>query len=264
MRRNTIFWGFVLILLGLIFLLDNMGVFGSVNIWGIIWPGFLILFGIWILVGYRFRGSSKVEHAVVSLDGAQSATIRMNHWAGRLFVQSGASMENLLEGDFNEGVEVKQKRADDRMDATLSVPGDPFPFPYIWGSGGLDWHVSLNREVPIALVLSSGAGEARLDLNDLQVSEVTLKTGAHSARVNLPANAGYTRVKISSGVSSINISVPQGVAARIRTSGGLASFNIDRNRFPRGGPGFQSSDYDSAQNKVDIVAETGVGSVDIR
>lgn len=264
MRRNTLFWGLVLILLGIIFLLDNMGVFKNVNIWGIIWPGFLILFGIWILFGHRLRGPSGVEHAVVPLDGAQSAQIRMNHWAGRLYVKSGASAENLIEGDFTEGVEVKQHLTGDRMDVTLSVPGNFFPFPFSWGFNGLDWHVAINQSVPITLRLGSGAEEARLDLVDLQVSEIIVETGASSTHINLPENAGYTHFKVSSGASSTVITVPQGVAARIRTSSGLASINVARNRFPKSGSGYQSSEYDTAQNKVDIEIETGVGSVDIR
>jgi hypothetical protein len=58
--------------------------------------------------------------------------------------------------------------------------------------------------------------------------------------------------------------VPQGVAASIRARGGLASINIDSNRFPRSGDVNQSPDYETAANKVDMDIQTGVGSVDIR
>jgi len=58
--------------------------------------------------------------------------------------------------------------------------------------------------------------------------------------------------------------VPSGVAARIRASGGLAEIHVDRGRFPRAGGVYQSADYDTAPNRVDIDVEAGVGSVNIR
>jgi hypothetical protein len=68
---------------------------------------------------------------------------------------------------------------------------------------------------------------------------------------------------VSSGAASVNIRIPQGVAARIRWRGGLSSINVDPSRFPRFGDTYQSPDYDSAANKVDLDVEMGVGSVTV-
>jgi hypothetical protein len=111
--------------------------------------------------------------------------------------------------------------------------------------------------------LETGASETRLDLDDLQISELRLKTGASSTNVNLPAQAGFTRVMVESGAASVDIRIPQGVAARIRSRGGLSSLSLDRSRFPRTGDTYQSADYDTALNKVDIDVQMGVGSVTI-
>jgi hypothetical protein len=62
----------------------------------------------------------------------------------------------------------------------------------------------------------------------------------------------------------VTVRVPSGVAARIRIRGGLAGIKVDQNRFPRMGDTYQSADYDTAPNKVDVDIETGVGSVEIR
>jgi hypothetical protein len=40
--------------------------------------------------------------------------------------------------------------------------------------------------------------------------------------------------------------------------------NVDRSRFPQNGNIYQSPDYATAANRLDIQVETGVGSVDIR
>jgi hypothetical protein len=82
--------------------------------------------------------------------------------------------------------------------------------------------------------------------------------------LTLPENAGSTRVKIESGAASLEIQVPSGVAARIRSSGGLSSFSVDKDRFPRVGDIYQSPDFDVAQNKVELNVQMGVGSVSIK
>jgi predicted membrane protein len=82
--------------------------------------------------------------------------------------------------------------------------------------------------------------------------------------VNLPIQAGYTRVEVESGAASVTLRVPEDVAARIKASGGLSEISVDQNRFPRTGNGYQSADYDTAANKVDILIETGVGSVKVK
>ena len=45
---------------------------------------------------------------------------------------------------------------------------------------------------------------------------------------------------------------------------GLASVTVDQTRFPGGDNRYQSPDYDSAANKVDIDIETGVGAVTVQ
>ena len=75
--------------------------------------------------------------------------------------------------------------------------------------------------------------------------------------------AGLTRAKIRAGMASVDVRVPDGVAARIRAKGGMAEINVNRDRFPRSGDNYQSPDYDSAEHKVEIDAETGMGSLRI-
>ena len=96
------------------------------------------------------------------------------------------------------------------------------------------------------------------------VTELRLETGASSTDITLPAKAGYTKAKINAGAASASVRVPSGVAARIQVSGGLASINVDPDRFPRQGGIYQSPDYDAASNKVDLTIDTGVGSISVR
>ena len=50
MRRSTIFWGSLFILLGALVLLENLDII-DINVWALIWPFFLIAVGLWVLLG---------------------------------------------------------------------------------------------------------------------------------------------------------------------------------------------------------------------
>ena len=126
------------------------------------------------------------------------------------------------------------------------------------------WTLRLSNRVPLSLNINSGASETRVDLTDLNVSDVRVSTGASDTLVKLPAKAGFTKAEVSAGAASIRVRIPEGVAASIRASGGLASTKIDRKRFPRSAGRFQSPDYEDAENKVELRVSTGVGSIDVR
>ena len=56
---------------------------------------------------------------------------------------------------------------------------------------------------------------------------------------------------------------PRRCCCRIRASAGLSSVTVDETRFPGFDNRYQSPDYETAPNKVDIDIETGVGSVSV-
>ncbi len=266
MRRSwASFWGFFLVIIGGLLLMNNLG-FLSVNIWELIWPLFLIILGVWILAGYFYQGTPlQAEEAKIPLEGASQAQIHIRHGAGRLSLDAGASSGVLLEGKFDGGLDYKVKREGGLLNVEMHLPADRFARSWLCGPRHpLDWSLGLNREIPLSLDLETGASDMRLNLTDLRVTRLQLKTGASTTDLTLPANAGTTQVKIRSGAASIIIRVPEEVAIRTRFKGGLTGIKVNLNRFPRIGDTYQSGNYESASNRVDLDIEAGVGSIDIR
>ena len=66
MRNGSLFWGAVLILLGVLMLLGALEYF---------WPIALIVVGGWILAGAFLRGSGKNESVSVDLQGAREVAL---------------------------------------------------------------------------------------------------------------------------------------------------------------------------------------------
>jgi hypothetical protein len=136
--------------------------------------------------------------------------------------------------------------------------------PWAWWPGeSLDWDIRLNRDIPLNLKIDSGASASILDLSDLKVTDLDIDTGASSTELTLPANAGNTHVDIDTGASSLKVNIPSGVAASIRIKSGIASVNVN-SRFPRLDGGlYQSTDYSTAANRVDMTIDAGVGSIEV-
>ena len=267
MRKSNFFWGSILILVGLLLLLDNLNIIQS--FWKVFWPVFLIVLGLWTVLGATGRRQvAETEQLAIQLGDAKRARVRIRYGAGRLFMNAGAQSGELASGSFSGGVEHQVRREGELLDVDMRMPADRFSrfaMPWTWGwRDALSWSMALNREIPLMLDFETGASDTRLDLSELKVSELKLKTGASSTRLTLPAHAGQTRVEIKAGAASIEVRLPIGVAARIRIVGSLAGIKVDTSRFPCSGDLYQSADYNTAANKVDIDVEIGAGSIDIR
>ena len=201
MRSSALFWGAILILIGGFLLLSNMGII-SIDFWQIFWPSLLILLGVWFLVGASSRRTIQMEHASVPLEGAARARLHLKHGAGRLHLFAGDGEGDLLEGDFGGGIEAVTRREGDLLHVTLK-PKPQFWSPFSWGPGStLDWTFGLARDLPLDLVLDTGASESRIDLTELQVTDLRLNSGASSTELTMPATAGSTRARISTGAPS--------------------------------------------------------------
>lgn len=269
MRRVALWVAIALIVLGVLGVLNALGVI-AVSIWGLFWALLLIALGAWMVLGViEGRPAVETEEAKVPLEGAEWGRIRIRHGAGRLWVRAGAAEHELLSGTFRGGVNYETKREGDGLAVEMRLPSGSVSglvYPWRWGGGrGLEWDVALNADVPLSLDVEGGASENRLELRDLRVTELKMETGASASRVSLPASAAHTKADISCGVGSVEVRVPADVAARIRVTTTLGGTSVDRRRFPRVGSGlYESPDYETAANRVDLDIDASLGSVAVR
>jgi len=264
MRKGNFIWGLIVVFIGVMLLLDNLGYLPG-NAWGLIWPGVLILVWLWFLFGARlFRGQAVTQQLSIPLETARRVNLTIEHGAGKLILGAHNRPGELLSGTFENGVESKLHREGDLAEIKLEAPFDVIIPGAMVGAGGMGWQIGLATEPVYRLKVESGASQTQLDLTDLQVADLRVSTGASSTDIIMPARAGFTTVKVDAGVASVNIRVPDGVAAQISVEQGLSGVDIDANRFPRSGDLYLSPDYATAANRTDIRVEAGVGSITIR
>ncbi|HET7702032.1 MAG TPA: hypothetical protein VFK35_01420 [Candidatus Limnocylindrales bacterium] len=250
-------WPIVWIGIGVILLLSTTGSMGR-SPGALIsdgWPWLLVGLGAWFLVGAVLPlGTGPTESLTIPLGGIAEASVRIRFGAGELDV-GPAAPGSLVDGSFIGGVvrrDLGPGRVELAQDTTDGLP---------WLDGPSRWAVGLAPEVPLDLRLETGAARAWLDLGDLRVRALDLQTGASETRIRLPRAAGATSVRAETGAASLTIEVPEGVAARIRSRMTIGSTQVDEARFPRAAVGFESPDYATAANRVDLDLQGGVGSV---
>ena len=197
----------------------------------------------------------------IPLDGAADAEVMVTFGAGHLHLASAAP-GMLVDGTFEGGVSVERGGGPGRV--RLSPPAPPATWS--WNRAPYTWTMGVSGEVPLHLRVETGAADAELDLSDLRLADLRLRTGASETRVTLPTAGGSTRVDAEGGAAAIRFRVPDGVAARIRTSMALGSTDVDAVRFPRAstGGGWESPDFGTAANRVEIEVRGGIGSVSVR
>jgi len=264
MRSSRLFWGVIILVLGSLLLLRSLGIINW-NIWLIFWPALLIAAGAWMLLGSSIRkGDVNLETTSLDypLENAQEAVLDINHGAGTLDIGGSAPSGKLLQGTFAGGVESRLEKIGNGVSLTMQPPTNVvWSFPI--GNEGFRWNFRLTDAVPLDMRLHTGAGETHIDLTKLQVKKLRLETGASSSTITLPANAGYSEVTVIAGAASVVLKVPAGVAGRITMKSGLVGTKIDASRFPFNGDTYESPDYASAANKIQILVEAGVGSIEI-
>jgi len=267
MNFRHVYWGIVLIVFGVLGLGVTLGWLPNVSIWALIGPYFLIALGLWFLLRPRFPKSANFPTAVesISLDGATEAKIQIEHGAGRITLNGGAKSDELVAGTFSGGLKKKVTRSGPKVTAKLESEAEAaFESAFDYPGKGLDWSLNLTGSIPLSLDLDTGASELVCDLTDLMIKEFDLDTGASSSKIKLPAHAGFTRVDIDAGAASIELTVPEGVAASIKVDAALMKKDIDENRFPKVGDRYQSPRYETAENKVEIKVDSAVGSISIK
>jgi hypothetical protein len=290
-----LFWPFLLIALGVLFLLANYGYVTGVSWVGVLnlWPFLLILIGLdlafarrWpvptlfaqaavivaglVLVatapslagGFVFFRDRGVGVADVSVprEGATSLRLHVNGGAGRYRVSAGATQ--LVEAhSAGEDLRVRSQgtgRVDVRVD---QVGGDGI----FRGARSADITLRLASDVPTSFDLNSGAGEFDIDLADVAVTDAQINTGASQLKLVVGRPKGDATYRVNAGASSLTVAVPEGVEARVSTSGAILDVRSENPRLPSSGGGsLETRGYASATDRVTVTITAGASSIVVR
>jgi len=295
-RQGGIVGPVILIGLGIVFLLNNLGLLDW-SVWEVLlrlWPILLIAAGLDLIVGWRSIWGSLLalvltlgvlvmalwlsrvgvgaERAVRTKEIAQPlrdverAEVKLDPGVGTLRLQAARDSENLVEGTIHLGRQ-------EELESRFSAQGDIGEFMLRTESGAFGpfsvglmdqrlWDLKLNNAVPLNLETHLGLGETDVDLTGLEVESLVVDHGIGQTTVVLPSE-GQPEVMIDGAIGQTIVVIPEGLAARIRLDTGITSRQLPE-AYACDDDICTSPGYDTADQHVELEVGQAIGSLVIR
>lgn len=135
-----------------------------------------------------------------------------------------------------------------------------------------DWHVfkgtskklvevELNRNPIWDIDLNLGAAKSNFDLSPFKVKNLEINTGATKTKIKLGEAYPDTKIKIQMGAASLDLLIPKESGCRLK--GDMALMAKDFKGFGKESGYYITSNYEQAENKIDIHISGGVSSIEI-
>ena len=295
MSIGRFLWGFVVIFIGLVFLLINFGILDS-SIWSEIWrlwPLVLIIAGIsivsrslsaslqiilniliilivigsgvWIISNQNTTGSAPINSNISTQvieeetsDSIKESAISINTGAAELNIDKSTDklISGTIEGNFP--VEVTRTSSGDKENLTLS---SNIRTNLFFSNLKNTWDLNLNNSLPTSLDLSTGALKGSLDLSEVNLKSLNIKSGASSFDITLGDKADKLTGEVSIGASSVKIRVPKSVGLKLTADTGISSNNFASQELTKSGNVYSSSDFDKATKKAELCFKAGASSI---
>ena len=294
-RRVSLVGPVILIGLGVVFLLNNMGVLAW-SVWDVVfrlWPVLLIAAGLEIILSrlspwgsllalaltviifagalwllgpdIRAGRAAAGEEISQALGEATQARVVIEPGVGSLHINALPESANLVEGTIHTGrgrsVERHFSVAGRIATFTLKADGTTFG-PFMGWGDQWNWSLGLAPEVPLELEVNLAVGSADIDLTGLAVDDLVMSMGIGRSVVTLPEE-GRFYARLDGAIGEMVVVIPAGMAARIRVDTGLTVTDLPDSYRQRDDV-YTSPGYSGADDRVDLEIGQAIGKVTIR
>lgn len=243
--RGLWFGSLALLALGTVLLLNNFLLLSGFNV-SALWPLLLVILGAAILLRGDVLPGNDARTFGITRGSVESATLEVS--AGEIDVvarplqREGRLIAGQYAFDSRPQLNVQDTHTHLRMDRAATP----------WLSFA-NWEVSLARDLPWGVFVSTSLGQIDLDLRGLIIQKAVLATGTGDIRLVSPQEA-FEPLMVRSAIGSIRILTPHGSNVRIHTRGpSLFRVYHDDSRYIQEAPGvFVSRDGDDRSPEVQI------------
>ncbi|HWI50612.1 MAG TPA: DUF5668 domain-containing protein [Symbiobacteriaceae bacterium] len=296
-RGRSVVGPVILILLGLSFLANNLGIF-EINVWEMmwkLWPVWLIAVGLDMMIGRRtswgswlvlglvvtviggavwlgnlglafgtYAGPAEAVTIGQDLNGAKRANVQINSSIGQLRLVASAGDNKLVEGVVYKlnGERLVEDASGSNGDVTYILKSQGVLVPGVHVGKGSTWDLKLAKNVAMDLKLGTGVGEARIDLTGLTLNSLDVHTGIGETEVILPATGNF-RVDMENGIGQSTLRIPRGMGARIRATKGIGAVSVSGD-FTKQDGYWVTPNFESAKDRVEVDINGGIGEIQIR
>lgn len=303
MKASHIFWGTLLVTLGLLGLLVNF--FDFAFQWSTawkFWPLVLVLIGLSIIV------KNKIGKLIIS--GLAAIVLALSIFAtissGLSFFKGGLNFtfddgpietetsryteqfsENIKNATFNFSAGAGNFRLLSTTDELVDISTESFGVDYTLTRNDYDDKSDITfkmeskkfrfgkkgsfNKVEMALNplpvwnvnFDVGAASMKVDLSNHKVKNVNINMGAAALNLKLGEPVDEIRLDVSAGASDIDIFIPENAACEIISDVALSSTNYEGFTKSESGK-YRTPNFDETSKRIFIKIESGVSSIDVR
>lgn len=297
---RSLFWPIILIGVGVVWLLGNLGILSDANLVVLaqLWPLALIAIGLDLIIGRRspalgaaigvgvvvllvilmlaFPRQVTRETFVEPLAGATAANVNLDLSVWPVSVTAlDADSENLMEARVafydTDPMELRASGDETRTVSLTHALTSYSNFSLGFFRGQADrWQIGLNPTIPIDLNIGSSVGNMEIDLTGTQLRALNVNGAVGNVDIRLPVVADGYPLRASAGTGALNLILPDGIILTEATiSGGVGNLNVQIGRDARvpmrlsGGVGSVTvSAPDDAAIRLEV-RDRGLGSVNV-
>lgn len=301
-NRSTYIIGLILIGIGLLFLLNTLGI-ATFQVWYFLfkfWPVILILVGLniilkktalwWIvpiLIFMIFIGAIVMPGSMLrrfdsprlyfnfgdrERAGSYQEDREFDSGIEKLDIEFRYGANRLNVGrvsneDFLYDINLDYRRESpkiyyNRVDGRAELEIEQTKNANIGSEGSEIWNVNLTDKIPLEMQIKAGAGDLWMDLEELKVKNLDIKAGLGQLRIRYPDYNNET--EISAGAGNIKLIIPSRTALRIETS-----TVINNNNFEESGliqlyeDVYQSKNYGETDHRIKIKISTSASNINV-
>lgn len=259
-RNPSIFWGGLLVIVGVLFLFANLGVLSNLD-WNVVWPVVLIALGLWLVIGRIGPGSASADvDSAEAREGLEKAKLDVSVGAARLEVAAQALDDQLYRVHIEHAGTPPEVRLD-RATGTVRISQRS---DWFMGARRLQVDAKVTDAIPWEVACSTGAIRADFDFSSATLTGFGCRTGASEVSLVLGAPKGVVPLRVEGGALTVRISRPAGAAAQIQASGGAVQLRADGTRQDGLGTRTWKSDgFDVARDRYDVTVSGGALNVEL-
>ncbi len=256
-KYRSFFWPILLIGIGTLWLLSNLGIISGVNFGTIFrfWPLILIVVGLDLIVGrlsgllsaviavltvlilaallvaapslgLRSNTDANYETFTAEVADAEFAEVTLDLSSYATTIQPLPNNDNLFDAQLGYYGEV---RFTDSGSTNRRIRLEHYSSPDNWFSFdqmALRWEIGLNSDLPTDLFVDGGSGSIDMDLSKMSLTALTVDGGSGSIDMSLPTSPdGYT-ARLDTGSGSVRVRITGNQNLTLEMDSGSGAINI--------------------------------------
>jgi hypothetical protein len=262
------FWPVLLILVGLDVIFGRRGVLGSIAL-AIV--ALMVVGGIAFFATARTWTTTGTSHGTIAepLGDIDRLEVTIDMGAVDANIEALAGGDDAVRGEYttHKNLAIAATYSEAGGSGILAIEQKEFGRGFPGGGGGgfaSEINLGLTGEVPIDLTINVGAGDLTLDLEGLDIRSLKIEAGAGSVEVTLP-DKGQIDVDVDLGMGNVSIDVPDSMEVLAQFDVALTNLDISHRLVKGEEDIWRTSGYSaSAENRVQIQVGTAVGNVTVR